>query len=639
VLVAWLLTGGYANARTILEIETGLEHRYRVGRWSPLILTLSSDRPRTVNVELRVANASSSAMTIRQQLGVGTQPQKYVVYAPVGVYYDPVQATVFDADTGKLLTRWPDEDVQNPIGVSQQIGFMMITAGRSPLMQNLRRPGDRGSAVVSHLNYPLLPTAGIGYDSADVVYLNSPDWSQITVDQQRAMIDWARAGGTIVVYPGADTIPADGPLVAALPCDVGAIESKPVTSAQRDSLRLPSRFQTLASRPLMNRPGARTVWLPESIANVSIRSIGLGNIAVVSTDLGHLTFQDDSSSNSFNHRFLVAVLGTDVKQTTPDHGYYDTDIAAANAALDRIGQIPNTGSFGFSYIALVVGGLMLIVGPIDWFVLKKLGKQPWTWATTVGWIGVFTCGAVYAGHLLRSGDLHFRTLRLLDQAGGRVVAQEDVALIYAPRSAQYAVTADTETWWQPVPSGSRYGGSSITAPIDTQQTHRGTSLDPMWIDVWNWRFLRVSKYIDQPAMIDAKLRVNEQSGNIEGTITNLTKHALSNVEIESRNTKSTPIATRIEPGATINVNQTPSTPDVEPDDLSVYRRYDQTDTSYMSVFGLSPARSDAVGRHKEASRFILYATIDSPESDLSLTDPSAVTQHNALLRAVIEPVR
>lgn len=647
MLLVLLLISGFAGAETTLDIQTGLDDRFRVGRWSPVFLTVQSDKPRTVIVELRVPNASSSAMTIRQAIGVNTQSQKYVMYAPLGVYYDPLRATLFDAESNKVLAQWPDRDLEGIDRGGQQIGFLVMTAGRAPLMQNLRR-NTPGSTVVSHVRYSLLPAAPIGYDSADVLYLNNPDWSQLSVDQQRAMLDWARAGGTIMLFPGPETLPADAPLVGALPCDLGPMTVTALNDRQRREMHLPARFKEIGVRTIVPRAGATLQDLPQEIGKVCVRPIGLGRIAVVSTDLGVLAFNDAAYAQDFHNHVLDQLFAVTTRGQNIDYGYYDTDIAAANSALDRIGDIPNTGGFGFSYIALVVGGLMLIVGPIDWFILRKIGKQPWTWATTTGWIGVFTCGALYAGHLLRSGDLHFRTLRLYDQAADRIVAAEDIALVYAPKSARYTINSDPTTWWQPVPIGNRYNSSAIAESLNAHQTYRGNTPEPMWIDVWNWRFLRGSKFLDQPPMISAKLSFDPKKRTVKGTITNLSKYTLTRIEIGNRNSVSTQVTgpvrggergsdwSSIQPGKTVDVSI--SLPAEQPEQRN-RSYYGQTDTSYRSVFALSGARDDAVDRLQASDRIVLYATIENPDTDVTITDPAAVTQHNALLRAVIEPTR
>src|SRR4029453_16674355 len=94
---------------------------------------------------------------------------------------------------------------------------------------------------------------------------------------------------------------------------------------------------------------------------------------------------------------------------------------------DLLGNVPGAGRFGFGYVAGILIAMMVIVGPVDWLLLKKLGRQPWTWATTTGWIALVTLSAVYAGHLFKSGDLHFRTFQLVDQADGLALARTDLS--------------------------------------------------------------------------------------------------------------------------------------------------------------------------------------------------------------------
>src|SRR5262249_18706100 len=145
--------------------------------------------------------------------------------------------------------------------------------------------------------------------------------------------------------------------------------------------------------------------------------------------------------------FWRPLIGDAIQFNSPNQqkNYYTQNIdvsasrraMAANRVMDMLGNVPGLGSFDFFYIALVMCGMMVIVGPIDWIVLKKLGRQPWTWTTTAGWIALITLGAMYIGSMFKSGDLHFRTLRLIDQADGMCIADTDAIGIYSPRTGEY----------------------------------------------------------------------------------------------------------------------------------------------------------------------------------------------------------
>ncbi len=631
VALGW---GAAAQAKTTIDVEAGFEGQFRAGRWAPVFIEVKSDRPRTGIVELRVPNASSSTMTIRQSIGLSTEPQKYVIYAPLALAFDPLRVTLFDADTDKLLAEWPDREQENINRGMQQIGFVMISAGRSPLMRSYRRQATAGSTIISHLRYPQLPAVAIGYDTADVVYLNNPEWEQISRDQQLAMLSWVRSGGTLVLYPGVDAVPTDSPLLAELPAKLGSAQVAELTEKQIKSLGLPERFRKLSVRNLTPINEAQSVDLGADLAKGYERRIGLGQLVVMPIDIGQFQFDDTEKSQRFHDGFFATFLPTPANAANENYGYYEADITAANAALERIGQIPDTGSFGFGYIAVIVGALMLIVGPIDWLILKKLGRQPWTWVTTIGWIGLFTCGAVYAGHIMRSGDLHFRTIRMFDQIGDRVIACEDIALIYAPSSDTYAINSDPTIWWQPVPSGSRYSTDTLATALDSRQSYRGNTPEGMWIDVWNWRFLRGTKLTFDAPLVDAKLQLNRDR-RIVGSIQNLSPNPMTNLMLVTKDGNVT-LPETIAPGATSQVDTA-----ILATDKEEKRRYyhEQIDTSYESVFNLSQARQKTFDRLLQAGSIIVFAQLDGfVQSDVTIANPGAVAEHQALVRAVVEPV-
>jgi hypothetical protein len=179
--------------------------------------------------------------------------------------------------------------------------------------------------------------------------------------------------------------------------------------------------------------------------------------------------------------------------------------------------------------------MMILVGPVDWFVLKSLGRQPWTWVTTSGWIALLTLGAIYAGHVFKSGDLYFRSLQLIDQAGDRTVAVVDVIGIYSPRTSAYDLKTEADGWWQPLTTEAGYFRSNgMKTDIDFHQTWQGSVPEPLWINVWNLRFLRGDSTSAGPAMLSASLREAPSSSDVSrahvvGVIHNLTDHPLTDL--------------------------------------------------------------------------------------------------------------
>jgi hypothetical protein len=196
--------------------------------------------------------------------------------------------------------------------------------------------------------------------------------------------------------------------------------------------------------------------------------------------------------------------------------------------------------------------MMCIVGPVDWFVLKWLGRQPWTWVTTTGWIGVVTFGAIYAGHLVKSGDLVFRTVTLLDESGGSRVASFDVAGIYSPQTRRYPLAVDPESWWWPASDSAFYGATALQFEIPCHQDYRGNRPEDLLINVWNLRLLQSQTYQSAAPLIEAKLALDGQ--RIKGTITNRGPVAVEKLRVRTRGGVAL-LNQTIEPGQSIEVAQ------------------------------------------------------------------------------------
>jgi hypothetical protein len=293
--------------------------------------------------------------------------------------------------------------------------------------------------------------------------------------------------------------------------------------------------------------------------------------------------------------------------------------------------------------------MMLIVGPIDWIVLKRLGRQPWTWTTTAGWIALITLGAVYVGSIFKSGDLHFRTLRLVDQAGGMTVATIDAIGVYSPRTQTYDLQVPSEGWWEPLSADVNYYSSGgMRSDIHFHQDYQGTRPDKMQINVWNLRFLQSQSISPAPAQIDAKLRYEKREGRnfMVGIITSRATQPLKNLRIRVRNGLCR-ISQTIQPGETVEINAAFTESDrafsFGTRQQHGYYPYNPAATyppgydPIASIWDLPVDRAvrvDAALSEREDAACI-YAEYDAPTPAANLKQTPNHQQHVHLLRALI----
>jgi hypothetical protein len=316
---------------------------------------------------------------------------------------------------------------------------------------------------------------------------------------------------------------------------------------------------------------------------------------------------------------------------------------AASRVMDRLGDVPGAGRFGFTNVALVMIGLMLLVGPIDWIVLKRLGRQPWTWFTTTGWIALITTGAIYIGHALKSGDLHFRTMRMIDQQRDSVVGWVDAVGIYSPRTSEYTIKTDPETWWEPLSMDYGYARSGRKTDIPFHQDYRGNTPREMRINVWNLRFLSSEVSATAPPLLEAQLRFEHRgAGNnqIVGTIKNIGNAPLKDFVIRTKGAYCMMgDAKPLEPGAEMPVDRRLQS---NPEPTTQYNYYGNpyardAQVGIEQYFDMSPERSrriDTLLRTRD-DVVVIYAEAMVAPAIAQLDPPPNAQQHSQMIRAVL----
>lgn len=676
VVLLGLLHGAFAGAETTLTVSAGWGERTRPGRWVPVFLTVSSEQPQNVLAELYVPTDESNAMVIRQAFATGPGPVVYPVYAPLSEGPQNALSVVLrSAETGRTVARQVMDRydpasptyayVPAPVSANETLGGI---SGRGTSLAQLERQFAGSRLNTGFLPPSRVPAAPIGFDSLDLLILNQPDFNRSSTDrshlahpQQKAIVDWVRAGGHLLLWPGEQALPESSPLLEVLPARIGDVRALGLTPEQVASSGLPVRFAEMKSRALTPHEGAETVPLIGDAVGYRSR-FGLGSITLLPFDASGLVFLDGDGARQFWKPLLdevVPVPWVSGEEPSAARRWNDPYVLTAEArrhgalvaAMEHVGNIPGVGRFGFSYVALVLMAMMLVVGPVDWFVLKRLGHQPWTWATTAGWIVLITTGAIYLGHLFKSGDLHLRTLTVTDQAQGATVADTELLGIYSPRTRSYELEVPPNGWWQPtmlpgLPSNRR-------RETFFHQDYRGNRPLPMRMNVWNLKFLQAETIESGPPLIDAKLTLRiEEPGrrsvlgrpHLVGTITNLGDRPLSDVRgVISNDMSCQLVEGTLGAGETkeVKVPLVNYTPPPAAVDAQFGRQSPARHSFYESIADLAGVRSGRIATllKSDDSVVCVYARVEDSPPPATLNEPELKQRHERILRAVLPIAR
>ncbi|HEY0007710.1 MAG TPA: hypothetical protein VGB55_03210, partial [Tepidisphaeraceae bacterium] len=513
-------------------------------------------------------------------------------YAPLALLDDPLRATLTDESTGELLASWPTrESIQLNYRMGfggEQVGFLALTSGRLPAWAAYRRATASGTSIVVHRPLPQLPSAAVGYDSLDVLLLNEPDWSKVSIEQQTAMIHWVRGGGTLMIWPGIDPLPADGPVAAAAPADLGGLSVLDLSATLRAEIGLRPEAQ-IAARELSPRPRSQTIPMLGRAEGVS-QTVGLGKIVLLPIDPAGLTFLSADQSDAYWTTFFDRTLGAAA-----------IDAAAQEASQAAVQQ--HAASFQppkqpfpvtMPLLALAAAGLFL-AGPIDFLLLRKLGQSSKTISTVLASVLFLPVagGLIYASQQPAQESL--QAIEWVDQAGGSVVGR--VALSRTPS----ALEEGNSMWWSGA-SLERSPGSGFPLPLATRQTP--TSNLPAAPSL-SHPLTQGKSFAPEPGMIDATLRIDGNA--LTGTVVNRSEQPLINIVLRHHGRESL-LAERLEAGAAVSVNIA-----APADNQAAPAPAGRND--FGGMFDLDAARSAAVRRAEADGAVVIMAKMLDPSSN------------------------
>ena len=95
-----------------------------------------------------------------------------------------------------------------------------------------------------------------------------------------------------------------------------------------------------------------------------------------------------------------------------------------------------------SWLLLLLAAYLAIIGPFDYWCLKKVNRQMLTWATFPAYVALFSLLIYFIGYRLRAGDIEWSELHIVDAVPKGQTAKlrgRSYMSIYSPANAEYDV--------------------------------------------------------------------------------------------------------------------------------------------------------------------------------------------------------
>jgi hypothetical protein len=522
----------------IESVKIGFNGVYKSGHWTPVWVTLANAGP-GADVRLQIAARDSEGVEailvragdrpLRLNADGKTVALQYVKSGRVG---SGMKVRVV-GDRGELAERALSAGELGPAAPSTQeliVGFSP-SIGLEEAARKARRDRSQAVAIATVADPTALPADWYGYEAVDIVVATTGEagvLEKLTEAQFEALDRWLQLGGRMVLcvgHRGAEVF-APGSRMARfspgtdVPGQSFEVLTQRVTSGLETYAGTSERLDTVGGQR-SRRFGVAITAFPEVRGLIECSEVGgstgrlptivrfpygLGQIAFLAFDPELPPFDAWQGRAELMARVLqIAGPGqhsrgeSDSRQGQIAHLGYEDLAGQLRASLDQFSGVTRVP---FSWIAGLLALYIVLIGPADYFLLKRFRRLTWTWLTSSLIAVVFCLLAYGVMHRLAGRQVHVNQVDLVDVDLAQGILRGSVWVhVYSPMTDKFSL-AWTENWpmairnssnsgrllaWQGLPGGglggvdSRAAGTTLFAePYTTssQETRAaGDSLD------------------------------------------------------------------------------------------------------------------------------------------------------------------
>ncbi|NLX57247.1 MAG: hypothetical protein GXY58_19230 [Planctomycetaceae bacterium] len=484
---------------TLADVTVGLGGVFKVGHWTPVLVTIDGGGSDFVgNLELTapdsddvvtrfIQGADTSIAIPRGERWTGWR------YVKLGKVRGRLQVVLRAAD-GTLVSSRSVERVTPATATAQWVVSVGPDVGVAETAVFLARV--RGEKLTTSVlqEREQFPDRWFGYEGVDVLLVTTGTESvleRLSDEQYGALFEWLQLGGRLVFSAGkrAEELFRDGSRFHALrPGELFELDTYWKASGLENYARAAERLTSNDEAPLavFQSVRGRTVCY-EGAGGAHDRALviqypcGLGLVTYLALDLEQPPLAQWPARSRLLARLLQsrsededASGGQDTLGQVTHVGYDDIS-GQLRSALDQYSHVTMVR---FSWVAGLLVVYLLVLGPLDFFGLHKLGRPQWTWFT-FPLIVVACCAlAVWLSQRWKGDRLKANQIDVVDvDFAEGTVRGTTWASIYSPRAARLALDLVPQPGvtttgapgvllsWNGLP-GTGLGGMNTTAAVD-----------------------------------------------------------------------------------------------------------------------------------------------------------------------------
>ncbi len=453
----------------------GASNSFKIGTWTPVWVQLRAGNERFKGkMHLVVADDDGTPTSFQVPVEVGAnQSERFTAYARPGSR-DPEITIRLDDEQGRRVANvseavmmrdppvasMPDETVILSLGRPQGLDAIAGLPGFKSGGATDRSAGEEIVTARIDVQGGMMPGRWYGYDAAQVIVIDTSDREVLAaLDNLRGkpLVDWVARGGHLVVSVGSNwQVVRDsvlGPILPGEPTgrervtslealDTFAGSHKPITPPGAPAVQV-TKFEGVDER------GGSVLSVTASLPLVIRGPHGFGRVTVIAVDVDQKPFSE------WPDRALFWARALDLRRQRADQTnsggnfgggsrFYQSGVSDLSSQLRiALEQFPGVRLIPFGWVAFFIFLYILLIGPGDYFFLKKvLKRMELTWITFPTIVVTVSLVAYYAAYLLKGNDLLVNKVDVvdIDQPAGLMRGATWVSL-FSPQNRDYGIRA------------------------------------------------------------------------------------------------------------------------------------------------------------------------------------------------------
>jgi hypothetical protein len=378
-----------------------------------------------------------------------------------------------------------------------------------------------GFARVAQLHIADLPAKPQAWAALDGLVISNIDSGILTSDQKSALKDWLAAGGKLLVIGGVKWQATAAGLQDVLPIELHGTQNVSNLNALSAWMQDSSPLETGATISVGTiRNGADVLVKQDGFPILIQKSMGFGSVAYLAADP---TLQPLSG---WNH---IADLYTQLLSSHPPLPSWSTGFWTGYSSNQALGAISELGLPSILYISCLMGLYVLIIGPFNYLMLRRLKRRELAWITIPGLVLVFSFFA-YGSGLLYRGSTPILNRLVVAQGWDGVDQAHAQALIgiYSPVRARYDLDATDQ--FLPQRFNGNNGDAQLNNDWTTTQDGTSTTLPDVRVEIGGVKAVALEGTIPAlPISHNLTLSISKINPSITGSVTNNSQYTLKDV--------------------------------------------------------------------------------------------------------------